>query len=255
MLKDSQQRFTHRVSDYVKARPSYPASLIDILMQHCGLTTQSWIGDIGSGTGLLAEVFLNNGNPVYGVEPNAAMRQAGESYLQRYEQFISVTGSAENTTLADQSCDFVTAGQAFHWFDLVLTRTEFQRILKPQGWVALIWNVISQTDAGFYGEYENLFQHYGTDESGRKNKHVDVDKIQGFFLGQPVQQITFAHPCELNLSDFQSRVFSSSFAPEPDSQNYLKMLHTVKALFQKHQKQDILVMPYETRIYLGNLSE
>ena len=127
------ERFTQTVAAYTKYRPGYPQEVLQTLVVDCELTNKSIIADIGSGTGLLTELFLKNGNTVYGVEPNAAMREAGEQYLARYHEFSSVDGTAEATTLPTKSIDFITVGTAFHWFDTVKTKTEFQRIIRPGG--------------------------------------------------------------------------------------------------------------------------
>jgi len=113
---DAKQRFSNRVADYVRYRPGYPAAVLDALREASGLHPGHVIADMGSGTGFLSELFLKNGNHVYGVEPNAEMRQAGEEYLASYDGFSSIEGSAESTTLADSGIDFVTAGQAFRIF-------------------------------------------------------------------------------------------------------------------------------------------
>jgi SAM-dependent methyltransferase len=139
-LTDSTQRFSGRVENYARYRPGYPDEVLDLLRQRCGLTEDSEIADVGSGTGALARLFLENGNRVFGVEPNAEMRGAGERLLRRYGRFTSVAARAEDTTLTEGSVDLVTAGQAFHWFDPGPTRREFARILKSGGFVALIWN-------------------------------------------------------------------------------------------------------------------
>jgi SAM-dependent methyltransferase len=67
---DSKQRFSSRVADYVRYRPSYPSALLDLLRSECALRSGHVIADIGSGTGFLSELFLKNGNRVYGIEPN-----------------------------------------------------------------------------------------------------------------------------------------------------------------------------------------
>ncbi len=138
-FSDSKERFSNRVENYVKYRPGYPAALLDLLRDECGLRADEScvIADVGSGTGFLAEMFLKQGNRVFGVEPNADMRKAGEEYLQGFRNFVSVAGSAEATTLADGSVNFVTAGQAFHWFEPAATRRELSRVLTPGGWVVL----------------------------------------------------------------------------------------------------------------------
>src|SRR5437764_1020077 len=130
-MRDPTQRFSTRVDNYVKYRPGYPPAIVGLLEAECGLTPESVVADIGAGTGLLAELWLRHGNPVCGVEPNREMREAGARLLAAYPAFTSVDGTAEATTLPDQSVDFVTAGQAFHWFEPVAARREFARILRP----------------------------------------------------------------------------------------------------------------------------
>ena len=120
-------RFSSRVDDYINYRPHYPIEIIDLLAEKCALTPESVIADIGSGTGMLAKLFLENGNPVVGVEPNAEMRAAGEQYLAEFGRFTSMSGSAEATRLPAHAMDFVICGQAFHWFDRERTRDEFLR--------------------------------------------------------------------------------------------------------------------------------
>ncbi len=155
---DSKQRFSSRVADYVRYRPSYPSALLDLLRAECRLRPGHVIADIGSGTGFLSELFLKNGNRVYGIEPNKDMRQAGEEYLASYDGFSSIEGSAEATTLDDASVDFVTAGQSFHWFEPDSARREFVRILKPGGWMVIAWNDRRMEEAPFTRAYENILE-------------------------------------------------------------------------------------------------
>src|SRR5271154_3656194 len=138
--RDTVARFSDRAKDYVKYRPHYSPEVVQALRQACDLGPEHAIADVGCGPGLLAEVLLENGNRVIGVEPNLEMREAGQEYLARFADFSMIDGSAENTTLAAASMDFVVAGQAFHWFRPGPARAEFVRILKPGGWTVLIWH-------------------------------------------------------------------------------------------------------------------
>src|ERR1035441_3429176 len=137
---DTAERFSERGEDYVRCRPGSPRELVETLRRDCGLTADASIADVGCGPGNLAVLFLENGNTVFGVEPNAAMREAGRKALERFPRFRPCDGRAEATGLPPAGVDFVTAGQAFHWFDPEAARAEFERILKPAGWVALVWN-------------------------------------------------------------------------------------------------------------------
>lgn len=105
-MSDSTRRFSSRVENYVKYRPSYPAEVVTLLAAECRLTPDALVADIGSGTGLLTELFLKRGYHVIGVEPNREMRAAGERLLANAPGFTSVDGTAEATTLATYGTDY-----------------------------------------------------------------------------------------------------------------------------------------------------
>src|SRR5437763_17045747 len=107
LMSDPTKRFSNRVGNYIKYRPDYSGAVIDLLTEECRLTQQSIIADIGSGTGILSELFLKNGNRVFGIEPNLPMREAGEKSIEQYPKFVSREGFAEATTLSNHSVDFV----------------------------------------------------------------------------------------------------------------------------------------------------
>src|SRR6185369_15193535 len=141
MLKlEPTERFSSRVGNYVRFRPSYPSQVVDVLRKECELTPDSLVTDIASGTGIFTRLLLGNGNRVFGVEPNHKMRHAAEEYLSNYPKFVSVAGTAEATALASHSIDLITCAQAAHWFNREKTLPEFQRILKPSCQLVLIWN-------------------------------------------------------------------------------------------------------------------
>ena len=133
-MENPRHLFSSRAENYIKYRPRYPQAIIDLLQRECYLTTTAVIADIGSGTGLLTEVFLNSGHRVLGVEPDPEMRAAAQRLWQGYPRFTSIAATAEATSLADHSVDVVTVGQAFQRFDREQARREFLRILVPQGW-------------------------------------------------------------------------------------------------------------------------
>ena len=138
-MSDTVERFSNRVKNYVKYRPTYPPEVLHLFKDEMNLQTDSIIADIGAGTGISAKIFLENGNSVFAVEPNATMRGAAAEFLKDYPNLTLVNGTSENTTLEVNSIDFVIAAQAFHWFEQTETRTEFGRISKEKGFIALIW--------------------------------------------------------------------------------------------------------------------
>lgn len=251
-MVDSISRFTTRVKNYAKFRPTYPPAIIDLLRADCGLTEASVIADVGSGTGILSELFLEHGNTVYGVEPNAEMRTAAESLLSDYPRFKSFDGTAESTKLQSDSIDFVTAAQAFHWFEPKKTRAEFGRILKPGGWVALIWNERRLDSTPFLRAYEQLLLRYGTDYKQVRHENVTGD-IAGFFAPQGFRRESFENVQHFDFESLQGRVLSASYTPGSDHPSFEPMITALRELFEVHQKHGSIAFEHDTRVYYGHL--
>ena len=250
---DAKQRFSNRVADYVRYRPGYPMAALDLLRTDCGLRPGHLIADIGSGTGFLSELFLKNGNRVYAVEPNTEMRQAGEEYLASYDGFSSIEGSAESTTLGDSSVDFVTAGQAFHWFEPNAARGEFLRILKPAGWVVVLWNERLTDTTPFLREFEALLRKFGTDYSCVNESYPREEQMRAFFRNAAYRQQQLPN---LQIFDFEGlagRVRSSSYMPAQDHLQYAPMMAELQSIFRAHQQDGSVRMEYLTRLYYGHL--
>jgi SAM-dependent methyltransferase len=251
-LADAKQRFSNRVADYVRYRPGYPAALIDLLRDECGLRSDHVIADIGAGTGILAKLFLESGNRVFGVEPNDGMRRAGEECLSGFTKFSSVNGSAENTTLSDGSVDFVLTGQAFHWFEPVAARAEFARILRPGGLVVVIWNERLLDNSPFLRGYEALLQSFGKDYAQVSQSYPRLAQIQAFFP-HAIARKSFGNFQEFDFAALAGRVRSSSYMPQEGDANFAPMMAALRELFDRTQQSGRVRMDYTTQVYLGPL--
>lgn len=245
---DPTGRFTNRVANYVKYRPSYPEAVIDFFRETLGLRTTDHIADVGSGTGIFAGLLLEQGYTVTGVEPNDGMRQAAEQQLAGYPLFTSMQGQGEATGLPGQSIDLVTVAQAFHWLDPVATKKEFLRILKPGGHIAVIWN-IRQTDTPFLSAYEKLKSGFATDytTTGRDN----ANNLPAFFAPAPMQVTVFPHQEQLDWDALKGQLLSASYIPLPGQARHEEMMQQLKEVFQAHASNGYVTMEYKTKVYWG----
>ncbi len=251
-VPDSTQRFSSRVENYVRYRPGYPLAVIDLLGNECGLSSASIVADIASGTGIFARMLLENGNHVFGVEPNAGMRQAGEGFLRAYPRFISVAGTAEATTLDDHSVDFVTAAQAAHWFDRERARREFIRICRPGGWTVLLWNERRTGSTPFLRAYEQLLVEYGTDYQEVRSERT-TRQIETFFAPSRFQFHTFEYQQQFDYPALEGRLLSSSYTPQPGEARFVPMLRELRRIFDSHLVDGQVGFAYDTRVYYGQL--
>ncbi|MCX5757447.1 MAG: class I SAM-dependent methyltransferase [Candidatus Hydrogenedentes bacterium] len=252
-MNDSLTRFSNRVENYLKYRPRYPQEVIETLRTECGLLPASVVADVGSGTGMLTELFLCNGNLVFAVEPNREMREAAERLLAGYAGFRSVDGTAEATGLPTGSVDFMTAGQAFHWFDREKAKRESQRVLRSDGWVVLVWNDRLTDSTPFLAAYEQLLRRHATDYEAVNHRKIDKDVVAAFFAPH---DFGFRHFPNRQVFDFQGlkgRLESSSYVPAPGQPGNEAMRIDLEDLFQIHQSNDTVTIEYLTLMYFGRL--
>jgi SAM-dependent methyltransferase len=246
-------RFSDRVENYVRYRPGYPAEVLRTLKAECGLAPRHPVADIASGTGIWTRTLLEYGNPIFGVEPNAEMREAGERLLAAFPKFTSIAGTAEATSLADHCVDFVTAAQAAHWFDRPGSRREFVRILKPGGWLVLMWNERLTDSTNFLREYEQLLLDYGTDYQDIRHENT-TDAVNEFFDPAPFEERQFSMRQEFDYAGVEGRLMSSSYAPGPEHPRHAAMLRELRLIFDDCASQGRVGFEYKTRLYFGRLT-
>ncbi len=252
MTTNSTARFSNRVDDYVKYRPTYPAGIISFLQGSYELSTDKLIADIGAGTGISTALFLNAGYRVIAIEPNLEMREKSIELLGSKPGFKAQNGTAENTGLETGSIDAVIAGQAFHWFDAVKTREEFKRILAPGGIVALIWNERLTTSA-FEKEYDELIVKHGNDYVKVDHRNIDPAAIGAFFSPETFHLREFDNKQIFDFDGLAGRLLSSSYMPTKDDTGYEAMIVDLKALFDKYQEDGLITINYDTKVYVGKL--
>lgn len=252
-MEDSYSRFSQVVKNYVLYRPRYPAQIIGLLQSECGLRVEHAVADIGAGTGQLTELFLKNGNRVYAVEPNPEMRAAASDLMSAYPLFTAVDGTAEITTLPDHSVYIVAAAQAFHWFRVEETRREFLRILMPQGWVVLVWNLLRNRGTAFADVFEPFWKKY-VNPAENFGPRQRPEAITRFFYEGLVWEASMDNHQVCDFERLKGRVLSSSHAPQQGHPQYEAMLDELAAIFEQHQQDGTITLEYDTRVVYGRLA-
>jgi ubiquinone/menaquinone biosynthesis C-methylase UbiE len=237
-MAEHAERFTGRVADYERYRLRYPVEVLDVLRERCALSAATVVADVGAGTGMLAELFLENGNHVIAVEPNAEMREACERLRKRYSRLTVVAAAAEATTLKDASVDVVSVGRAWHWFDRERAVVEFRRILRPSGWVVLVSNRRSKNESLEAKVYEEILMEFGTDYRETR----ELGELIPLFRGGAVVRKELHGEQVLTLEEFLGQTQSLSVAPMPGDAKYAGMQGALRDFFARFQKSGLLRM-------------
>ena len=243
-------RFEGKGEIYAKSRPKYAAELLDYLEDTLRIHKGVIFADIGSGTGIFTEQLLNCGYKVFAVEPNADMRKKAEDRLSAFKDFISVDGTDRNSNLPGESVDFITAAQAFHWFDAEAFKTECKRILKPNGKVIIVYNSRDE-NAECTRALAELRYKYNSEFCGFSNGISDK-KCQAFFTGG----------CKIFKADnsqcydrqgYINRVLSSSYSLKEGDERYTEYLKEINKLFDMFSIDGLVTVPLNTVAYVGEV--
>ncbi|MFV0388772.1 MAG: class I SAM-dependent methyltransferase [Pyrinomonadaceae bacterium] len=251
-IENSFERFDDRVENYVKYRPGYPEAVFDLLEKEFNLSVGNTVADLGTGTGISAKPFLERGFKVYGIEPNEAMRSAATRYLHGFEDFYAVEGTSQETGLATDSVELVTAFQAFHWFNDERAVREIKRIVKDGGGFALVWNERQLDSNAFLREYEAFLERFGNDYALVRHDNLDTAQFENSF-GTPIKHTSFPNSQICDFEQLKGRMCSSSYMPNSDSANFEMLINALGELFAKHQTNNRVELIYDTNIYYGIL--
>ncbi|HEY9657552.1 MAG TPA: class I SAM-dependent methyltransferase, partial [Allocoleopsis sp.] len=242
-------RFSDRAQDYARYRPTYPAAAIDLILQGLPDPTQLQVADIGAGTGISARLLADRGASVWAIEPNAAMREAATPHPGVTFQ----EGTAEQTGLPDASVDLVLCAQSFHWFDQSVALTEFHRILKPQGRVALMWNDRNLEDE-FTQAYSEIVGRAADRQIFDREDRKSGAALQGSPLFMNFQAPIVFHQYSLDQTSLLGLVLSASYVPKSGAA-YEQLITDLHSLYQRWVDRtpgDCVNLSYRVNLYLAD---
>lgn len=250
-MKTNEDKFTGKSKLYNAYRPCYPASLIDYLYSETGLTSDSVIADIGSGTGIFSRMLAAKGSTVLCVEPNRAMAAIAKSESEHFPNCIFINAAGECTGIDSGSVHFITAAQAFHWFEPSDFKAECRRILAPGGKAILVWNRNDMNSApalDIHRLNKMLCPEYQGPSGGLREQS---GIFEDFFKDGIYTCAEFENNLTLDEEHFVGRSLSSSFAPEEeDSAVYAEQM---RLLFNKHSRKGQVLLPMTCRVYWGQV--
>lgn len=237
-------------SFYKEGRLGYSEGLLELISQL--IPPSSSIADIGSGTGIFSAALLEQGYKVYCVEPSASLQQQAEALLSQCDRFIPVLASAESTSLAEQSVEAITVASAYHWFEQEQFLRECQRIIKPNGYIFLIYN-IRKSDDLLSLEQKQICQRYCPDFS---SFHHGADKTRencSAFFQEGWQEALFPHDLTYSKEQFLSRCLSSSYSPPQSHPDYPAYRQALEKLIEKHAENELITVHNYTACWYGKV--
>ncbi|MEU1523107.1 class I SAM-dependent methyltransferase [Nocardia rhamnosiphila] len=240
---------------YARYRPSYPASVLNMLRESGILDGSRTVADIGSGTGLFTDLLLRAGHEVFGVEPDDDARAIAERRLARHSAFTSVDGSAERTNLPAGAADPVTAASSMHWFRQDTAVAEMRRILRGTRWCVALWNFREPAGSEFGEAFDRRWRDLlGPPPAGDRSK-IENEVAEGFF-GAASHRGSFVapNPFPCNESQLVGPAASSSKAPPLDTPAWMRVEDSLRSLHSEFEEDGLVWVPYVTYVCFGRLA-
>jgi SAM-dependent methyltransferase len=137
-----EQRFVFdEIADlYARARPSYPAALIEDVIREAGLRPGSRVLELGSGPGNATVLFSGRGYSLTCLEPGERLAAVARRRLAANADTQVVITTFENWPAGSERFALVFAAQSFHWMDPKTRFSKAAQVLDPGGVLAVFAN-------------------------------------------------------------------------------------------------------------------
>ncbi len=251
-MEKEKDLFSGKTEAYAKHRPTYPKEVLEVLSDKYQFNSKMFVADIGSGTGILSRMFLENGNTVTCVDPSDEMLDKAREELKEFPNVQFVRGHAESTGLKDGSVNLIAAGQSFHWFKPDKAKVEFKRILRGPNVVAMIWNDREESINSFNAEYERICRKYSPKYHSTGSMSVSEEAISDFF-GWSHDYYEFKNNQELDLDGIIGRYSSASYSIPKSDENYRSLVTEFTEAFSAFSSNNKVTLKYNTRMFVGHL--
>ncbi|MDM1780745.1 class I SAM-dependent methyltransferase [Acinetobacter indicus] len=250
----AQQGFSAAAELYQQVRPDYPADLSHWLAATLSLPEDAHLLDLGSGTGKFIPSLRPLGSRITAIDPVPEMLN---QLQQAHPDIHTLEGLSHQLPLPDHSVNAVFCAQSFHWFAHLDTLKDIYRVLKPQGYLVLVWN---QHDIEI--DWVKALADYIAPLEGKTPRFhhgqwQEVFKQQNLF--QPYAETHMQHvqhgPVEQVVS---KRLLSTSFIaamPETQRQQLKQKFEQMIEQYTTKQAHDLIDFPYRTYVYVFQRSD
>jgi ubiquinone/menaquinone biosynthesis C-methylase UbiE len=220
------QGFQQAATLYEQARPSYPSEAIDWIKSLCD--KPDIIIDMGAGTGKLTRLLGTMGaRELVAIEPVSAMREN----LKKIPIITKIIdGTAENIPFEDHTVDMIICGQSFHWFANHRALAEFNRVLKSNGLLVLLWNIQDNTGEKWADTMSKYIDSFKPDEAVRYKSTEWKEAFDDQNLFSTVQFKQFSHQERITRDLAMKRVLSISFIAALPSEQQTKLVQELEKM-------------------------
>jgi SAM-dependent methyltransferase len=152
--------FNNSAGWYDLIRPGYPETLIDDVVSLSAILRGGQILEIGCGTGKATEMFASRGYAMLCLDTGVDLAAVAARKFRNFANIQIAVGSFEEWDSGGRLFDLVIAATSFHWVDPAIAYVKSAAVLKPNGSLAVFWNMHILQDEGFFFRVQDIYRAY-----------------------------------------------------------------------------------------------
>ena len=156
---DYRATFDAVANSYDEVRPGYPEAVIEKIVSWAHLGEDSSLLEVGVGTGQITRPFAERGCRVTGLELGSNLAAFAQRNLSAFPN-VTILNTAFEDYQAHESFDLLLSAQAFHWIEPDFGLRKTAELLKPDGKIALVWQLDKSSQTPFYKATTPYFERY-----------------------------------------------------------------------------------------------
>lgn len=246
--------FSKKAEIYDTYRPRYSLKYKDYLINEIGISSSSWVADIGAGTGIHSRLLYEISQNLVIIEPDMEMLSVCRKNIPS-EKCIFINSPAEKIDFNYPHVDFITVAQAFHLFERKKCMSEFKKLLKSDGITILVWNS-KEHDNDVFETNEKVIKKYCPKYSRKIHARTfDKDTYRGLFESDMYSYVRLNHDSDEYLSKetFIKRTLSASYAITSENDLYKEFCSSLEDVFIRYSQNGKIYIPQSTVIYYGKI--
>ena len=215
-MERKENAFNENADNYNAARPGYPKQLYETIDRHKHFDENSYVLEIGAGTGIASFEIYKKWNPgLVLIEPGNKLCEIlrGKFMDKRIEIVNTTFENYGNNKLFDG----IFSATSFHWLDRSTKYAKCFNLLKPDGLLSVYWNRYAVADNGIGDEIQRVYQKY---DGGEMLCNEEVLKSQLNDIMKEIDETQFNS--YFTIKDKKYFINTINY----DTEKYISLLHS-----------------------------
>lgn len=247
---NNEDKTIQQFQDFLEYHPSYPLSVLEFLKSELKLGKKYVVTEVTKDLGKMGQLLLKHVHLVCTLHSQTANYQFIKKQYGQHANFLAMHSSPENTDLDEDAVDCLLIDQSLLQFNTLRVAKEFERILRLNSYVVVLYNNLVVQEASFAQAYLTFFEQFSTTQQAPYTKTIGTPVLDELYNDNYEERV-FHNQQRLNWEGLKAYYLSSTGALREQHKQYAIALKALKILYRQHQIDGEIVLDYDTYLIFG----